>query len=387
MNIMRSAELPAGQLAQGTLQQRVLHWARRHSGSLLCVALPTLLAGLYYFLIASDLYASEARFLVSSPSRGQVGGILGFLQGAEIDKAQTDVYAVHDYMLSRDAIAALQAKVDLRAIFSRPEADFIARFPGLLHSDTTEDFYRYYERRVSVVYDTTTGICTVTVKAFRPDDAKAVANQLLSEAEALVNRLNARARANAVHDSQVEVEQMEQRVAQAQQAMLDYRNRETLLDPGKTSGAIFDNQSKMMAELAAARIRLTELDRSAPGSPLRADLVTQIQALEKQAANESSRLTGGSSAMASKIREYEQLALRQEFATKELTAALASLETANEDARRQQIYLERVVEADLPDKALYPKRVISVLIVFVSCFLAYSIGLLLLTGVREHAQD
>lgn len=368
-------------------RNRLLAWAREYRGSLLFIALPTLLAAFYYFVIAADLYASEARIVVRSPSRMQIGGIAGLLQGSALSRTQDDVYSVRDFMLSRDALAALGKKLDLRAIFSRPESDIFARYPNLLYHSSTEDFYKYYQRRVSVDFDTTTGICTVTVKAFRPDDAKAVAAALLDEAEGLVNRLNDRAHANAVHEAEIEVAQMEQRVAEAQGNMLAYRNRQTLLDPGKASGAIFDTQSHLQAELVTARSRLAELERNSPASPLRRDLQSHIDELERQIGAQKSQLAGGDASMAPKITEYEQLQLRQEFASKELSSALASLEAARAESRRQQIYLDRVVEASLPDKALYPKRIISVLIVLISCFLLYSIASLLLAGVREHAQD
>jgi capsular polysaccharide transport system permease protein len=373
-------------LAPRSTQSRLFAWLWRHRGSLFFVGLPTLLAAIYYLLIAADLYASEARIIVRSPSHLQVSGLAGLLQGSGLSRASDDVYAVHDFILSRDAIDALQKKIDLRAIYNRPEADFLARFPRLPHQDTTEDFYRYYQSRVDISFDTTSGICSVTVKAFRPEDAKAVADALLDEAEALVNRLNQRATTNAVHDVQVEVDDLERRAAEAQQDLLAYRNRETLLDPGKTSGAIFETQSKLRGELATARTRLAELESSAPSSPQRADLAGQIAALEQQVGSQGSRLAGSDSSMAPKIREYEMLTLRQEFASKELTSALGALESARAEARRQQIYIEPVVSANLPDKALYPKRLTSILIIFVSCFLIYSIALLLLAGVNEHAQ-
>jgi len=373
-------------VAPTSLQSRFFSWLWRHRGSLLFVGLPTLLAMIYYFLIAADLYASEARIIVRSPSHMQVSGLAGLLQGSGISRAQDDVYAVHDFILSRDAIDALQKKIDLRKVYSRPEADFLSRFPLLPHHDTAEDFYRYYQRRVDVSFDATSGICSVTVKAFRPEDAKAVADGLLDEAEALVNRLNQRATANAVRDVQLEVDDLERNAEEAQQDLLTYRNKETLLDPGKTSGAIFETQSKLRGELATARTRLAELESSAPGSPQRADLAAQIAALEQQVGSQGSRLAGGDTSMAPKIREYEMLTLRQEFASKELTSALGALESARAEARRQQIYIERVVTANRPDKALYPKRLTSILIIFVSCFLIYSIALLLLAGVNEHAQ-
>lgn len=362
-------------------------WFRRHSGSLLCVGLPTLVAALYYCVIAADLYASEASFVVRSPSTVQIGGLASLLQGGSPGGGQVDVYAVQAFVASRDALAELDQQLDLKAIFSRPEADFLSRYPNPIEWDSAEDFYRYYKSRVEVVFDTTTGLSTLTVKAFRADDAKAIANTLLLMSEQLVNRLNARAHESAVHDAKAAVAAAEAEVGEMQQGVLDYRNRESLLDPGKTSTAIFEAQAKTEAELAANRTRLAELKRSAPQSPLRPDLESHIAALEQQLAGFGARLTGGDSAMAPKLSAYEQLSLKKDFVTRKLVSALASLEAASAESRRQQIYLERVVDVSLPDRALYPQRGRNVLIVFISCFLVFSIGKLLISGVREHAQD
>ncbi|MDP3858106.1 MAG: hypothetical protein Q8Q73_10160 [Stagnimonas sp.] len=380
-----SARLPGPDSSPPWLEA-LASWASRHAGSLLCVALPTLLAALYYLLIAADLYASEARFVVGSPSRMQINGLAGLLQpgGAA---GHEDVYSVQAYATSRDALKVLAGKIDLRAIFDRPEADFLAAYPNPIDWDNAEDLYRYYQRRVELVYDTTTGISALTVKAFRAEDAQALAQLLLAISEDMVNQLNRRAHDNSVRDAEADVERAQQAVAEVQASLLSYRNRESLLDPGKTSGAIFESQARTEAELASSRTRLAELRRSSPQSPLRGDLESHIAALEQQVARQSARLTGGDGAMAPKLSAYEQLSLRKDFAARELASALASLEAARAEARRQQIYLERVVDTSLPDRALYPRRLINVLIVFISCFLIYSIGKLLLLGVREHAQQ
>jgi capsular polysaccharide transport system permease protein len=366
---------------------RLKHWARERRGPLIFVALPTLVVAIYFFLIAADLYASEASFIVRSPSHMPTIGLAGLLQTAGISRSSDDAFAVHDFILSRDAVADLEKKMDLRAMFHRPEGDALAVYPGMFYRNTAEDFYKYYQRMVEIDIDSTTGISTLTVKAFRADDAKQIADGLLAASEDLVNSLNQRAHDEAVKAADTDVRLAEERVAQTQQNMLDYRNREVLLDPTKSSGSILETVGKMEAELAATRTRIAELDRTSPGSPLRADLESHALAVAKQVESERERLAGGGGSMAPKISEYERLMLQQEFAAKELTSAMASLETAREEARRQQFFLDRVVEANLPDKALYPKRIKSVLIVLISCFLAYSIGRLLIAGVLEHAQD
>ena len=360
-------------------------WLRRHRGSLLGIGLPTLLAALYYFFIAADLYAAEASFVVRSPSRMQVSGLAGLLQPGA-GSGLEDVYAVQTFATSRDALAMLSKELDLKAMFARREADFMSRYPNPIDWDNAEDFYRYYQSRVEVVYDTTKGLSTLTVKAFRSEDAQAIAHALLRISEQLVNRLNRRAHENSVRDAEADVQATEQEVSTVQRTLLDYRNKESLLDPGKTSGAIFEAQAKTEAELTATRTRLAELQRNAPQSPLRGDLESHIRALQSQLASQSARLTGGAGSMAPKLSSYEQLSLQKDFITKKLASSLASLEAARAESRRQQIYLERVVEVSQPDRALYPQRFRAVLIVFISAFMIYSIGLLLISGVREHGQ-
>ncbi|MGH8460796.1 MAG: capsule biosynthesis protein [Stenotrophobium sp.] len=383
---MNDPQLISDSLEPPRLLKKLMDWAKVHRGSLICIALPTLIAAIYYFFIAADLYASEARFVVQSPSQMQISGLAGFLGGGGFGRGGGDVYSVHDFILSRDAVATLQKQINLRTIFDRPEADYFSRFPSLFGSDSNEDFYRYYLRHVSVIYDTTTGISTLTVKAFRAQDAQKIAALLLDASEGMINRMNDRARKNTIKDADDQVQIAEKHVTDAEHNMLAYRSHETLLDPNKTSGAMFETMSKMQTELATLQLRRAELERSLPDSPLLPDVRQQIDALEWQIGGQKGRLAGGKESMAPKIAAYEQLLLRQEFSAKELTSALASLEVARSEARHQQIYLGRVVEANLPDKALYPKRFEAVLIVFVSCFLIYSIGFLLVAGVREHAQ-
>src|SRR6516164_8692405 len=89
------------------------------------VGLPTIIAGDYYFGIASDLYLSEARFIVRSPKQVQASGIGALLQSTGLTRAAEDTSAVQDCIMSRDAVRKLKQKNDLRTVFNRPEGDFV----------------------------------------------------------------------------------------------------------------------------------------------------------------------------------------------------------------------------------------------------------------------
>ena len=74
-----------------------------------------------------------------------------------------------------------------------------------------------------------------------------------------------------------------------------------------------------------------------------------------------------------------------EFADKQLASALAALENARGEAERQQLYLERLVQPNTPDKAQEPRRVKRVIEVFALGMLAWGILSLLFAGIREHS--
>ena len=62
----------------------------------------------------------------------------------------------------------------IKAIFDRPEADSLARFPLFAWQTTFEHLYDYYLRHVDVTLDSTTGVSTpVYVRTFRAEDSAA----------------------------------------------------------------------------------------------------------------------------------------------------------------------------------------------------------------------
>ncbi len=113
----------------------------------------------------------------------------------------------------------------------------------------------------------------------------------------------------------------------------------------------------------------------------------RIAAYERQIRQEQAKIAGDAGSLAPKISVYEDLALAREFADRELTQATAALITAQQEARRQKLYLDRVVAPSLPDEPSQPRRWLAVLTVFATSMLAYGVGWLIYAGVREHRQD
>jgi capsular polysaccharide transport system permease protein len=350
------------------------------------VGLPTLIAGVYYFAIASDLYSSEVKFMVRGPSKAPANTITAMLSSAGTSGASEDTFAVHEYVMSRDAVRRLEREDDLRGVLGRPEGDLVTRFPGLwFWRKDFEALYQTYKRFVTVESDTTSGLSTLQVKAYRPEDAQRMARALLEFSEQLINQLNERSRQDSLATFQREVETTEQQIAKIQTELTAYRIKEKMLDPKSAAAGPVELLAKMNGELANSRAQLAEILKNAPNSPQIPLIRTRIGSLETLIADQRAKITGGDNSVVTALTEYERLDVQRMLAEKTLASALTSLEAARLEAQRQQLYLEVIAQPNLADYPLFPKRAISFATLVVSCLLAYGIAWLLIASVREHA--
>ena len=356
---------------------------------LLLVVVPSVAAIFYFGLIAAPMYVSEAQFVVRSSSQPTAGTLDSVLAGVGFGTASTgttDAYVVHQYVMSRDAVRDLQAHHDLRALLARSNVDMVSRYPRPFEGRSFEDLYQAYTRFVTVGYNSQTGISTLRVKAFRAEDAAAVANALLDGGEAVVNRLNERAAADALNDANRHVRDAETEVVSSEAALTQFRNRERLIDPARSSLAQMELVGKLETVLATLRAQRAALSASAPESPQLPVMDQQIQAFEAQADAQRTQIAGQDTSLAPMIGEYERLVIDRDFAAKELTVASASAEEARLDLNRKKLYLERVVSPNVPDSPRLPKRLYSIGITILTCLLIYGVVVLIIAGLREHGQ-
>lgn len=347
--------------------------------------LPTLLAAVYFFLVAAKQYETEARFVVRSAARPEMPGGLSFLVQLGLARSQDDSFIVQEFMTSRDAIEKLRARLPLEAIFNRDGADFLARYPSLIYGPEAEEFYRYFQRMVTVVHTDKTGISTLRVRAFRASDARDIAETLLLLGEELVNRINQRLQADAVGNSLAELNTAQARLIQAQTALTDFRNRELIVDPSRNAVALAELIAHLSAELGATQAQIAEMKAGSAASPQLLGLQRKSAALEEQIIRERSRIAGDAQGLAKRIAAYERLILEREFAQRMMGASEADLVRARSEATRQLLYLDRVVEPHLADYAARPKRIADVTTIFAANIILLLIGWLFATGLREHA--
>lgn len=355
----------------------------------LIVIVPLVVAALYLWTRAADQYASNLGFSVrteeSSSAIELLGGITELSGGSSSD---TDI--LFAYLTSQELVRKIDVKVNLRAIWSRvpywTDPIFAYDAPG-----TIEDLLDHWERKVSIVYDSGTGMIDLRILAFSSEEANLISEAVLEECTAMINNLSALAREDAVRYAREELEASVVRLKEARRAMTEFRNRTQIVDPA------IDTQNQMgllinlQGQLAESLIELDLLgDTSRENDPRVVQTERRVQVIEERIEAERRKLGLGGrvdsgEVFANLVGEYEGLLVDREFAERAYTASLAAFDSAQAEARKQSRYLAPHVRPTLAEKAEYPERLKLLLLMGVFLFLGWAILSLVYYSLRDRS--
>jgi len=347
--------------------------------------IPTLIAAVYFGAIASDIYVSESRFSIrSSNSGGSGGGIAAFLASPIISAGGQDMMVIADYVKSQDMLSRVQNHMNLRAHYASNEIDALAR---LKEDATSEELLEYFSRQVVLLHDSSSDVLTLRIHAFDAKFSQELASLVIDLSEDLVNRMSNRIEADALSVAKNEVERLGEKLHLANQNLRGFRNENQSLNPAAESTALMGLLSGIEQQLLEVRTELTE-----KGAFMRNDAPTMVslrnreKALHRQLQLEKGKVAGESDGAewSGLIDAYQPLVLDQELAQQQYASALTSLEVARMEAQRKKQYLVTFIQPNLPDEAVEPRRFYQVLTVFFSAFIAYLIGGLMWSALRDH---
>jgi capsular polysaccharide transport system permease protein len=353
----------------------------------LLVLLPVLAASLYYGLWASDQYAAEIRFSVRQAQEPIVSeDVLAMLaKGLAVSTTGRDPYLVANYVRSRNIVEELDRQIQLRSLYSKPAADFFARFEP---QDTSEHLWHYWQEMVSVNVDRLSGLIMVRALAFTPDDAYAIVTAVQRNAERMVDRAAQRARTDALRSAEEDLSRARQRYANSLLALRQVREGERTLDPEKTiNAAAATLVDAVRQKLALERDRNVNLKVISPSAPQLQAMNQRIRALDDQIATLNRSLTSQNEAdrtATDSISRLEERELERRFSEKLMEISQGSYERARLEEARQHLYLATVVAPVKPDRAEYPERIRMIALVSVCAIIVWGIALLLIAAVKDH---
>lgn len=354
---------------------------------LMLLALPMLLALLYYSVFAADRYVSESVITVrqASQTASHVPGAALLLAGITPPSREDTLYLMR-YVHSLDLLRVLDAKLKLREHLASPHLD---PFYRLWDGSTQETFLRAYRNRVEVGIDDLSGLLTLRVQGFDPDYAQALNAAILEHSERFVNAFSQRMAREQMAFAETELARASEQLQAAQARLLDYQTRNRVLDPAAQAQASGVLTTELQAQLTRLEAELKDalgyLNEDA--HPVKA-LRNRIAALRAQLDVERLRGTAPAGAEGNRLNaqamQFHELQARVLFAQDAYKLALTAVENARIDASRKLKSVVVIDNPSRPEDAYYPRRIYSLLTILLVCTLLYVTARLVVATIRDH---
>ncbi|NWG38590.1 MAG: chain-length determining protein [Hydrogenophilaceae bacterium] len=342
-----------------------------------------LFAAIYWGVIASDRYVSEAHIMVDKTNvfSAQPNDLTALLTAN--GKDTHDQLLLRDYLLSVDMMRKLDARLKLRDHFSN-QGDFLSRL--WFEDASVEWFHRYYLSRVSVNFDDYTGILVVRVQAFTPEMANKIARMLIEEGEHFMNELAHRLALTQVGFIEKQLALTGGRFLETRNKLLAYQNVHKIVSPAGTIENVSGVVSRLEGQVAELRARKRTLESYlAPTAPDISQINMQIEGLVQQIEAEKSKLaTPGRNSLNLISEEYDRLLLDAKLAEDAYKGALSSLEKVRVETTRTLKKLSILQNPTLPEYPLEPRRIYNIASFIAIILMLAGIVHLMSAIIRDH---
>ena len=363
---------------------RLRHYAALAS-FLLVVLLPLVATVLYLYVRADDEYHSDVSFSIRSEEPGAAAaGILGAIAGFSGGGSAAEPDILFEYIRSQEIVAAIDAEIDLRAIYNRKPDDWAF---SLGKGATIEDLLAHWRRMVNVSYENHSGIIQVRATAFSPEDAQAITRAILEKSTALVNHLAEQARLDAIRFANVDLGEAETHLRDLRDQLASFRREHQMVDPQADVEGQMGLLTALQGELAKALVERDMLLTYADAEDQRVQQANRrITAISDRIENERTTLgaPGNTGKLPEVVGHFEALKVDLEFASQAYTQALANLALARAEARRQSRYLAAHVEPTLAEASLYPRRAMLSGLTGLFLLLGWGVLMLVYYNVRDN---
>lgn len=347
------------------------------------VAAAVALAALYWGLLASDRYVCEARIVVrrTDPGTRTSGDLLALLPQSGDAR---DALLLRERLLSLDMMRTLDQTLALRAHYGDTRRDRLSRLRERNAPD--EIFADYLRQRIRVAYDDYAHVLLVSVAAYTPAMAQAIAARMIEEGERYINQIGNELAGEQVRFITGQVVALGERRNAARRQLLAFQDAHGLASPAST----LESASTLIGQLEAERAQLTA-QREAMAvylTPQAAEMVrldARVAALRKQIVTERDRLAaphGGR--LNSLVEQQQRLQTDAEIADQLYAGARGALEVARVESVRKIARVEVIQSPALPQSPTEPRRLRNLAVFAASLLLAAGALHLLASIVRDH---
>ncbi|MEL7258870.1 MAG: capsule biosynthesis protein, partial [Pseudomonadota bacterium] len=351
------------------------------------VLLPTLIAGYYFFAIATPMYTTKSEFLIlTADGAGSSAGGLGGLLPSQFATGQ-DSIATQSYLQSKDAMLRLDDDLGFRAHFSQESIDALQRLDP---DASNEAAYKVYKKYVKLGYDPTEGVIRMELSTADPETSRLFSEQLIEYAEERVDQLSQEKRFDAVKTAQESLDEAKNERRAAQRRLVELQEG-TILDPEGEIANIRNLISNVELQLQEKQLALnTQLNNSRPNQARVEALRTEVEVLQAELNKQNARLnkaTEDNSSLASQASEIQIAQADLTTADLVLQSALETKRQSEIEANKQVRYLTVAVNPVASQDPSYPRSFENTLLAFLIFTGIYLLMSLTASVLREQVSS
>ncbi|PRE86558.1 ABC transporter permease [Burkholderia multivorans] len=353
------------------------------------VVLPMILAIVYYGFLARNRYVSTSQVVVhkvgssDDAAASQISGLAVLMGGGALSSSAETLY-VREFIVSQDMLNILQNKLQWSQHYSGYTRDL---WYYLSPNASREEMLKYYQKMVRAQYDESTGLLTVTVESFDRDFAKKTLSVIISESDRFVNDISHRLAREQVNFAEGEVARARLAFEGKREVLLKFQGANNVLDARQTAKARNEVITALQADLAKEDTVLRALNANfSEDSPRVRQQKIRIQAIQQQIAAEQATLIAKNSQNEMNVvaSKYQALEIDAGMAEDAYKGAVASMNTARIEAAKKLRSLVVVVNPNMPEESLFPKRLYSLFTVLVVLLLVYGITCFVIATIKDH---
>lgn len=364
---------------------------RRHIGVISSVIaliiLPVFVTAVYLIVFAEDQYASTVGFTIRQEETSGASELMGGLTRALGGGSQSHTDLLFEFVQSQNIVDRISQRFDLiehySATWSRDP--FFSIWP----TATIEDLVWYWRRMVRVIYNKSSGMLLIEVRARDPESAQQIAQLIVLESEQMINRLNNVARADAMRLAEEDLEAALTRLRAAREELAQFRARTQIVDPQADIQGRMGVMNNLQQQLAVALIDRDLLSQTTEANdPRLRQLDRRIDAVRNRIAQERESFTRldvtiDDTDYPRLIAQFESLQVDQAFAEATYQAALTAMDAARSNAARQNLYLANFIQPTIAQRPHYPRTYLLIFLTFLLSTMIWGILTLIYYSVRD----
>lgn len=341
-----------------------LHWRMFW----IVVAVPNIVSLIYFGLVASPIYVSNASMLVFKPEQSSVN-LSALMAGGSGGESFEGAYILQKYIGSWTEYKRVSDSIDLASHYG--EGDFVSRYGGVATLFRRDEIalWHLYQRRIEVEVNEKNNIVTVQFKGYTPGFSSRLGQQVLQDAIAHIDTMNQQMERDYVANAAKSRETIEASLERDEAALADYRARIGVLDPDSQYTA----QLNLLTSLEQSRANLESQQRAmasaTPNNPATQNMAKGIASITAKinAIQADVRILAGENA------RYQALTMARDNDAALLKQVDVAAQEANLNSIKNKYYLQVISPVSEPQSPEQPKRLEWIAGILVGTLLLWSL--------------